>query len=129
MQTNSVVRYLDYITIHLYVTRIFLTPLQLRAVTNGKNFFHFLKCVVSLFLLFALVFSLFQTPIFENRLPCSNSDFRKQTPIFHLPFFHINLRFSNSNSDFQQNKHRFFKSNSDVPLSFRTYTRLGVIRE
>ena len=84
----------------------------------------------------------FQTPIFENKLPFSktyilpfsNSHFRKHTPFFKLPFLKeqtsiFPFNFLKTNSDFQQNKYRFFKSNSHVPLSFRTYTRLGEIRE
>ena len=83
----------------------------------------------------------FSTPIFEKKLPLSNSDFRKQTSIFQntLPLVSnshfrkqtplFKLPFLKTNSHFQQDKHRFLKSNSNVLLSFRTYTRLGVIRE
>ena len=65
---------------------------------------------------------IFKTPIFESKLVYSNSHFLKQISILQFNFLKIS-------SDFPQNKHRFFKSNSDVPLSFRTYTRLGEIRE
>ena len=71
----------------------------------------------------------FQTPIFENKLPFSKTYSHFQTPIFLKQTSIFQFNFLKTNSDFQQNKHRFFKSNSNIPLSFRTYTRLGEIRE
>ena len=59
---------------------------------------------------------------FRKQTPFSNSDFQKQTPLFKLPG-------RKQTPIFIKNKHRLFKSNSDVPLSFRKYTRLGEIRE
>ena len=84
----------------------------------SKTKFHFPKHTPILKLPFSKANSFIQTPISENKLPF----FLKQTSIFQFNFL-------KTNSDFQQNKHRFFKSNSNVPLSFRTYTRLGEIRD
>ena len=49
---------------------------------------------------------------FRKQTPFSNSDFQKQTPLFKLPG-------RKQTPIFNKNKHRLFKSNSDVPLSFR----------
>ena len=85
-----------------------------------------------------------QTSTFKLRFSKTNFHFPKHTPIFKLPFSKANsfietpilkqtsifqFNFLKTNSDFQQSKHRFFKSNSNVSLSFRIYTRLGDIRE
>ena len=69
------------------------------------------------------------TPIFKSKLLYSNSQFLKTNSNFLKQTSIFQFNFLKTNSDFQQIKHRFFKSNSNVPLSFRTYTRLGEIRE
>ena len=60
----------------------------------------------------------FSTPIFQNKLPLSNSDFRKQTSIFQNILWLVSNSHFGKQTPFSENKLPFFKANVDFPIQF-----------